>query len=167
VWLKVVTFVPWQRIDVGVRNDYLLAAQSKAKNLSAECARKKANKGRFSKIPGRALLHNFCLVVRKGNFHLSDCFVVGNANFLQVDYPVTGPHDALLDYFRIANHPEVNCVSFMGEAIEVQLRHRVCLSRPVSRIVTTEPGLHVHVGQHFFHSTRPLQISGNARPIKV
>jgi hypothetical protein len=37
----------------------------------------------------------------------------------------------------------------------------------VSRIMTTEPGLHVHVGQHFFHSTRPLQISGNARPIKV
>jgi len=48
--------------------------------------------------------------------------------------PVTDPHDALLDYFRIANHPEVNCVSFMGEAVEVQLRHRVCLSRPVSRI---------------------------------
>ena len=50
----------------GFARDCVLAAQSKAKNLSAECARKKVNKCRFSKILARALLHNFCLLVRRG-----------------------------------------------------------------------------------------------------
>jgi hypothetical protein len=30
------------------------------------------------------MLHNFCLLVRKGR-HLSDCFVVENANFPEAD----------------------------------------------------------------------------------
>jgi hypothetical protein len=102
VWLKVVTFVPWQGKDIWVRNDYLLGRPVQRESISTKIARQRANEWGFSEILACALLRDFHHSAGKADSRRWDLFRV----VLRAQSQLL-PICRLLarNNFRLARHP--------------------------------------------------------------